>query len=150
MWEPQPLTTLWASKACRGENFTSYLLTYSNTGIFTSGVSKNNQVISSKEHAGCPSFLYPFPIFITRKFSKMNRLYRGSLRNIVYHCRYLAVAFSRNFLFFKYVTDMRMQLSGTVIPNHPQVNDVQSQCFFSSHTYQCAQLIQKLFGVLLG
>jgi hypothetical protein len=25
MWEPQPLTTLRASKACRGENFTFYL-----------------------------------------------------------------------------------------------------------------------------
>jgi hypothetical protein len=24
MWEPQPLTTLRASKACRGENFTFY------------------------------------------------------------------------------------------------------------------------------
>jgi hypothetical protein len=25
MWEPQPLTTLRASKACRGENFTFYI-----------------------------------------------------------------------------------------------------------------------------
>jgi hypothetical protein len=27
MWEPQPLTTLRASKACMGENFTFYLFT---------------------------------------------------------------------------------------------------------------------------
>jgi hypothetical protein len=28
MWEPQPLTILRASKACRGENFTFYLVVY--------------------------------------------------------------------------------------------------------------------------
>jgi hypothetical protein len=28
MWEPQPLTTLRAFKACRGENFTFYLTFY--------------------------------------------------------------------------------------------------------------------------
>jgi hypothetical protein len=26
MWEPQPLTTLRASKACRGENFTFFIV----------------------------------------------------------------------------------------------------------------------------
>jgi hypothetical protein len=36
MWEPQPLTTLRASKACRGENFTFTFLPYADIihGIF--------------------------------------------------------------------------------------------------------------------
>jgi hypothetical protein len=33
MWEPQPLTTLRASKACRGENFTFYHTVKTVTGM---------------------------------------------------------------------------------------------------------------------
>jgi hypothetical protein len=32
MWEPEPLTTLRASKACRGENFTFYRYNAENKG----------------------------------------------------------------------------------------------------------------------
>jgi hypothetical protein len=43
MWEPQPLTSLRASQACRGENFTFYLYKY----IHTTPNNKAKDVINS-------------------------------------------------------------------------------------------------------
>jgi hypothetical protein len=46
MWEPEPLTTLRASKACRGENFTFFLPLPARPSVGTRTPSKNFFVVA--------------------------------------------------------------------------------------------------------
>jgi hypothetical protein len=46
MWEPQPLTTIRASKACRGENFT-FFITSPVSSVSFSTIEKPNIIICS-------------------------------------------------------------------------------------------------------